>query len=233
MLKVSDLVPGVKRRLANRIDAEANAPYFLRDAIRELTDDFDFSELEVVGPQVQLTVNTPNYAVEFFQPQNNVELNRMTLLKLFTDPPNNSRSMMLKYREPALVLPLCDISGVPSNWTRYGGEIWIGCKPNTTYTVQAFFQKKHPFLGTTTDTIKASDFRLPDNWQEIIEIAAALKGAAELRLPDFIQMYHNLLHGDPKRPEEIGMLKRRVSQHEKDKVTNEGNISIRVERYTF
>jgi hypothetical protein len=28
-------------------------------------------------------------------------------------------------------------------------------------------------------------------------------------------------------------LKRRVSQHEKDKVTNEGNISIRVERYTF
>jgi len=227
MAKISDLIRGVQRKLANRTDVPANAPFWIQDAIRELTTNYPFEELQTFGPSKALTANQARYDMTFFT--NNNELPSMMLSpQVFVDYPSNTISTTMFYREPSVVLPISRVFTLPKFWTRVGMQVVLGPGPDRNYQVEWAYQKRHKF----EDDLKSTEIRMPEDWLEIVEYSAAYRGAIELRLPDFVVLHHQTLFGDPKDPGNVGLIKSRESQHEKDKKTSPGALVPTVNRST-
>lgn len=231
MAKISDLQADVKRKLANRQDSYDLAPFFIRDAIRELTESYSFTELEEIEFGFQLIANVARYDVSNFVSAD-IPFTDIKAFDLYTDYPNNTVSKNVKFRELMVVLPMAKISALPSVWTRHGSWIIFGNAPDNPYTIDTYYQRKHYFEGPTVEALRETEIRMPDSWLEIVTLSAAERGAMELRLPDFVSLYHSILFGDPKKPGEPGLIQARVSQHERDKGHNEGQMTPQVQRYT-
>lgn len=229
MAQVKDLVTEVGRKLANRTDIDA-APFWIRDAVLELTESMMFEELKVIGPDKILTTNEPRYLLKDFIQGNN-ELTKVVAFIIYIDYPTNSLTKILKFRETMAILPMTRTAGLPSYWTRHGEYIYLASKPNQTYTVQMLYQLKHPFDSSSLDALKQQTILMPDSWLEVAVLAAAERGATELRMPDYVSLYHNILYGDPKAPDEIGLIAGRKLQHQRDKGLNEQQMQPIVRRY--
>lgn len=222
-IQIADLMPGVKRRLANRADVDASSPYWIRDSIRELTNDFPFEELKDFGEEKQLTINESKYHIDDFT-LGGEDLTDINFFEIFVDYPTNSVTTLILFREAAVVGPLRRYPGLPKYFTRHGHYFLIGPKPNNPYTVTMAYQRKHPFNGGDIKSLLSSQVMMPEVWYEVIEIAAALRGAIDLRLPDYITLYQQTLHGDPKGEGEVGLIKARKAQHYRDKARNAGQM---------
>lgn len=232
---VRDFVGEVQAKLANRDDAGELAPYWIRDAVRELTDSSPFTELEQFGPLVNLTPNVSDYDINTFVNQQE-KWTEIALFELFVDPPSNTISKPVLFREIAVVRPMSRIPAMPSYFSRYGRTIVFGNKPDQSYQVAILYQKVHPFhYGMRSDELRNQllndEVLMPAAWDEIIWYAAALRGAIELRLPDYISMYEQILHGDPEDQTKPGILKKRLFQHQRDKRMNNGQMAPIVGRY--
>jgi hypothetical protein len=86
------------------------------------------------------------------------------------------------------------------------------------------YQIQHPF---SNPPVLTDEIFLDDDWREIIEYAAALRGAGDLRMLDYATQYHNTLYGDPKKPADVGLLTARASIMENDIVSSQGLRQIR------
>lgn len=230
MANILDLISDVQRKLAGRTTIPALAPYWIRDAIRELTDNFQFTELEVTANFAYLTGGRSTYPVDYFT-NNNEYPNKVVLFELFVDYPDNTVTALMNWREPAVVLPMSRIQAIPGAFTRVGYNFIFGSCPNSNFQVCLTYQKKHPIVGNTVDELGTQQIFMPDSWLEILVLSAAERGAMELRLPDYVTLYHQMLHGDPENPAIVGLLQARISQHAKDKSINAGQVVPVVGRY--
>jgi hypothetical protein len=228
MAFIKDLVLDLKRKLANREDSEEQAPFFLRDAIRELTDNYPFPELEVIGPERALTATDNRYGIGDFTNAGEGHTD-ITLIKLWTNHPDNTKSTVINWREPRVVAPLMEQTGMPSFFTRFGQEFILGPTPDKSYQVQMWYQRKHPF-SITREALLDDEVLMPESWLEIIVYAAALRAATELRLPDYVTLYHAILFGDPENPQQLGLIDSRMAQRNKDKRHNPGQMMPIVRR---
>lgn len=226
MAQIKDLVEGIQSKLAGRTDVPAKAPRWIQSAIRELSENYPFIELETSGAEAQLVAGERQVPVENFVTPGQFPTD-IKFFELFIDYPANTRSVAIHLREPGVVIPLSRIPGLPKFCCRYGANILFGFCPDKAYKVIMYYQKRHEFAPALEET----EILMPPDWLEILEYAAAEKGATELRLPDYVTMYHQLLHGDPQNAAEIGLLKAKVSQHAKDKAKNVGQIGITVSQY--
>ena len=114
--------------------------------------------------------------------------------------------------------------GAPAYWTRYQNRVFIAPLPQNTYYSYMRYQIQHPFSNPTALT---DPILLDDDWREIIEYSAALRGAGNLRMLDYQTSYHNTLFGDPKKKGDVGLVGARVSMMENDIVSNQGMRQIR------
>lgn len=229
---IGDLVPNVTSKLANRTDLAAKAPRWIKDSIKELTESYPFEELRVKGPtNLTFTIGQFEYPTNAFL-NNNDEYTEIVswfiVLNGTTGP-----GYILKYRTPPVVEPYTQISGIPRYWTRVGSQLIVGFNPDKTYTTWMRYQKKHQFSGD----LNADVIRMPDTWQDIIEYAAAERGAIEERMLDYASQYHSVLFGDPEFEQsngakgKPGLIFRRVSQRERDMSNNERALIPYVGRY--
>lgn len=228
MARVSDLVLDVKRKLANRQDADALAPFWIRDSVREITDSIPFTELEIFGPDLAFTTGTAVYDVNNFINEND-EVSSVVGFEVFMDYPTNKISRMILYKEPMAIRPMSRISGIPVYWSRFSDKFIIANNPDKPYATSMMYQRKHPFIA---ENLAGQTLLIPDSWLEIVVFASALRGAMELRLADYITMYHQVLHGDPEKPDQPGLLKARMTQHQRDKGMNQGQVVPTVGRYS-
>ena len=114
--------------------------------------------------------------------------------------------------------------GTPAYWSRFGNDIFIAPQPNNNFWSYMRYQIQHPFSNppALTDPIY-----LADEWREVIEYAAAMRGAGDLRMLDYATQYHNILYGDPKKKGDLGLITARISIMENDIVSSQSFRQIR------
>ncbi len=239
-MKVQDLTAGVIRKLGNRTDITNLVPLWVRDAVLELTESYDFAELQTVGPLSQFTAGTARYNLTQFTNDNERATRIGSWFKFNGGTPTgiddiSLNGIILKFRTKPVVEQLSKSSGPPINWTRISDSIiLIGPNPDQNYYTYLDYQKEHPFPEDTQEnnnflgSLQDADIYVPRSWKLIIEFWAARLGALENRMMDVADSYYNVLFGDPAFRKSNdpskgtpGLIFRRQSQYERDASQNE------------
>ena len=239
MFMVNDIVPGLTRKLGNRTDlltadSNGNTPayVYISQAVQELTDSYQFHELRVTGPLLALTTGVNTYSKYFWTNGGEAwtDVNQFFLQLDST----SGIGWRLDYRDIAIIQPMSVISGIPVFWSQQGDSIVLAFKPQSSYNTQMFYQKKHPFSNPVN---KLDRIYMPDVWAEVVEVAAALRGAIEKRASDYIQFYSSILNGDEEynrsggKYGKPGMIFGRISQEQRNKTHNSRQLAPTVMRY--
>ena len=223
---IADILPDVGLILQNRTDIGSYKPErFARKAIEELTLAYPFEELRTKGPTQPLQVNNYSYPVTFFLNSGD-DYSQVQGMHVFITP---IVSTPMKYDTPTAIQSILFIpGGLPSKWTRFGTNIWIGTQPQYPYPAYMLYQKRHPF---TTD-ILSSVIMMPPEWFEIVQYATAYRLAAgPLRWTDQAATLRTMLYGDPSDPSEPGLIKRRWYQQQMDERLHSRRINVVTSRY--
>lgn len=230
---VSDLIIGTRRKLAGRTDQDQNIPLWIKAAILELTENFPFEELKVTGPVVNFVIGQSQYAATYFTNGNEKATQLYSWFRWNNSTPTSVedtsvQGMIIKFRTMAVVEPMTKVSAPPTRWTRWGSNnVIVGNNPDQAYSTYWRYQRAHYFPPDTDITeINATEIKMPDSWQELIEYAAAMRGAWELRMLDYAGAYKTLLYGDPKfqisgTDGQPGLIFQRTSQFMRDASNNE------------
>jgi hypothetical protein len=256
-ITISALIPKVQAYLQNRSDVnesqtntEMRPSAWIRDALREITANWPFTELQVVGPLVTIGPGLGWQGSNYMYPVS-LFLNPGDDMTLMEDPciflppslatsvglvptTTNIGAYSMDYLTPKAIQPIIFTpGGVPFKYTRYGNMFWFGSQPGTTYNVYVPYQVRHPF----NDSLGNTPVRVPADWLDIVAIAAAERGCPMLRWNDQATFLHNLLYGDPEYQESggesgrPGLIAAKIFQPERDKRLSPVQITIGSARY--
>lgn len=234
-MEVQDLIAGVRRKLGARTDIENDMPLWIRDAIFEITESYDFSELQTTGPLVKFSTGVCRYPVTLFT-NNNERATRVTSWFRFNQGTPTSiqdvslNGMVLKFRTIPVVEQMSKTIAPPSKWARINDStLIIGPSPDQAYFSFQNYQKEHPFPEDTVDnntflnSLLNTTVFIPRSWKLIIEFWAARLGALEKRMLDVADSYYQVLFGDPTFRQSNdpskgtpGLIFHRMSQYERD-----------------
>lgn len=242
----SDTAPtgGVWALLSQRQDLIANGIYqWIGEALLEMSRNFRFQGLERTGPEFTLIPHQVSYAItNFVNPADlPVIVNLIPSFFRYFSPLNsvgaNAGSTLAWKTINALEL-MFNTPGVPTYFTRYQDAIWVAPRPNQALVTYMRYQIEHPFSMSFGKPEPSPDdaFLLPNEWKDIIEFAAAQRGAVVLRMLDYAGQYHNVLYGDPEFQRSSGgrgnpgLIHRRISQMEGDSTSMMKQIRVEVRR---
>lgn len=235
---ISDLQNGITQKLGNRQDLATKYIKWVKESVQELTESMPVEELRVVGPTVNLTANQPNYALSFFLGGGSDILTQIVSFFIYFDTTvtNTSTGFNLTYETPAAIETKLTIPGMPQKYTRLGPNVYVGPKPDKTYAIFMKYQRENPF--TQPDGAAGDTVFMPNDWKDIIEIAAAQRGAAELRMLDYADRYYRMLFGDPEFQStgtagkgQPGLIHRRVYQQQRDSENNSRRMRLITGKY--
>lgn len=252
-LLISDLYQGIVNKFGGRLNLgpqnSTTALYVTsaRDAIRELTETYEFEELKVPSPIVPIQMGVATYSISAFIPttgEQEFDITDIYDWGFWLNPgTNNGPFRIMKYRR----VPTVDqyqfgttAPAPPVYFSRFGAPqgispasknfpLVVGPIPDQTYLSFMRFKARHPFTTNLYD----SPIYLPDSWQEIIEYSTCLRLAINQGSEQFIGTYKTILYGDPKRPQDVGLVKARASQMERDANHNERQISVVMSTYSY
>lgn len=241
MYKLSEVVPMVADKLRGRSDLSeyggaigSDIPSWIYHAINDLTPSFPFEELVVDNaPFFQFQVGLARYPIKYFLAENLPSFSMVrSFFRYFTTilpPVLGNVGGIMKCRATGVVYPMSTISGIPSYWCQNGDNILFGFCPDQPYVGQMIYQRKHPF---NINNLPTSVIYMPEDWKEVLAYAAAIKACDYLGMLEVGMQYYKLLHGDPKKPGNIGLLAEKISQLQRNMVTNERQLQPIVSRYT-
>ncbi len=234
---VEDLVPDVVDALQGRTDVSTLIPRWMKRAVQDLTASTPFEELRRTGPQVSVS-QAINPVANFMN--NDGDLSFVEVFTLFVDPPGNTVKDTLDYKTPKAIEIITSpvTTGIPKYWTRFGQNFLVAPVPNIAYTMFIRYQVKHPFPeATDQQSLLGAFIYLPEDWEEILVYATALRVAVAKRWNDQVAFLKQHLYGDPEymisdgkrgRP---GVLSAKLLQVERDQQFNTRQLGIRVPRY--
>jgi hypothetical protein len=235
---IADLQPDVIDALQGRTDVASIVPKYMRRSLQEITASTVFEELRTTGPTVSLTTGVSLYPVStFLNPGDDVT--SVEVFAIYVDFPQNTIVQAMDYKTPKAIEQMIAPAtmGLPSRWSRYGTQIFLGPNPNQPYSCYMRYQVRHPFPDDPSQLSQAKVY-VPPDWEEIIVYATALRIAVVKRWNDQVTFLHQYLYGDPEfmqtqgkqgRP---GILSARLLQVERDQMFNSRQISVIVPRYT-
>jgi hypothetical protein len=210
MATIQNLEQETIPKLENRVSETANIDRYLRDAIVEISGNPDlrdsFPELEVWGPTYVLTGGDPGVAVQEYAESNFVpagDYNIKTLdFIIWTDVPAGTNTKQLNPSNYQEVDKTGAYPSMPVDWYRFGGMIGFDPPPDQNYQVQARLQQRHPFTDyfNQEGLLNQTTILLPNEWFEVIEWTAAMRGFMELLEFEKANNLRTLLWGDPAHP---------------------------------
>lgn len=227
---------GVWNKLSQRADVITYGVQWLADAIMELSQSYPFQGLQRTGPVVQMTTGTYQYPFSTWVAAGDIPTFGTTanpklipsFYMFYNNPtasvPGYNPGIGLTYKTIDSLELMFSTPGTPAYWSRYNNNVFIAPQPTNSYYSYMRYQIQHPF---SNPPVLADTFLLDDDWREIAEYAAALRGAGDLRMLDYATQYHNILYGDPKKPGDLGLISARVSMLENDIVSSQGMRQIR------
>lgn len=257
---INDLIPGVIAKLRGRDDQTPRIPIVAKQAILDLTENYEFEELKVIGPLSNFIQGQERYPLRGYDP-NGVQGNpfiqdsdaSLTFIRswfIYFDTtgvivPGQSTGVIMKGRRQRVVEPMSKILGIPSRYCIVGkkssGIILVGNMPNYPYACQMTYQRQHPFPGTAKivsagvvqSGLTQQQIFMPDDWQDIVEYATAEKICYEIGMGSVGQQYHQLLFGyvNPKGDDVPGIIMQRMSQAQRMTSENERSVKIVMRAY--
>lgn len=252
MYRISDIVPLVRDKLRGRSDLSdysgaigSDIPSWIYQAIMDLTPNFPFEELVIANaPITSFIMGQSSYPISYFLAENGPPYTMVRSFFRYFINSNNANGgifqpynatassgvtgSVLKNRVTSVVYPMSVIPGLPTYWCQNGNSLLFGFQPDNTYQVQMMYQREHPF---SLSNLPACTIYMPNDWKEVLAYAAAIKGCDFLGLNDIGMTYYKMLHGDPKKPGNIGLLMEKKSQLERNLVTNERQLQPIVSTY--
>jgi hypothetical protein len=246
---INDLVPGVIAALANKTDiTPQNAAIWIKKTLLNLTASYKFEELRVQGPMVTVGPgmgyqgsNFQYLISQFLNAGDDYTLQESPVIFLtptqaatagLVNAGTTSGAVVgypLPYMTPTAIQTLLFIpGGIPSRYTRYGNQFWIGTQPGMPYQMYLPYQRSHPFNDSN---LLQSPLYIPTRFEDLIEYSAALRGANENRWPDQVKNLREIIYGDPKGEGEPGLLKAMVSQITMDQDKSTRQVIPTVSRY--
>jgi len=235
---IANLESEVIFRLENQTTQTARADIWIRDAILEISGNTDyrddFDDLEVLGPQVNLTGGTgyglgnfsagtygggspgtsiQEYPFSTFLPQPVGTIYNLSTLDvmIWTDYPTNSKRRRLDPTHYQEADKFNTYPSLPTAWYRFADTLGFDPPPDKNYQVQLRCLQRHPFIDYYNTTqpvglLSTSPILLPLEWYEVITWAAVMRGFMELLEFDKAGEIRSMLYGDPKHPEQIGLV---------------------------
>lgn len=162
-----------------------------------------------------------------------------------------STGKVMDKRDLRVVEPMSKVLGIPTVYTTHGtnksrGKIIVGMMPDNPYACQMRYQREHPFAIEKGDVQKAqgdatlaarlgsSIIYMPDDWAEILILAAAEKVCDDIGLNEISQAYHQKLFGykDKRGNEFPGIITVRQTAQERNSIFNSRQLRPVVRRYT-
>lgn len=172
---INDLIPGVVDKLRGRTDKISSIPYYIAQALVDLSQNYEFEELKVTGPLTNFVQNLSEYPLRGYDPLGisgnpfiQASTDRITFIRewfMYFDTsgvvtPGVSTGTELKDRDVRVVRSMSVILGLPSVYCLVGsydnyGYILVGSMPDNPYPCQMVYQRQHPF-NVTWETILQS-----------------------------------------------------------------------------
>ena len=195
--QIADLFPGILEALQNRTDiTPAQMTVWARKTILEMTEKWQFEELHVQGPTINLTPNIPQVVPIASMLNPNDDYTWLDDPVIFLDPPANTIAYPMNFMEVKAIQTLLYVPGsIPFKYTVQGPNFLLGGVPQQTYQVYLPYYRRHPFIEGPNQ--QNSPLFFPHSWMDLVEYAAAERGAIAKRWPDMSTYLHQLIYGDP------------------------------------
>jgi|SRR5215469_7835344 len=206
MFYINDLANEVILRTENRVEDQSRACVWVRDALLEISGspDYrdDFPELELLGPIVNLIQQQQEYAASILIPAGDVQIVTADIM-IWTDYPANTVRRKLDVSHYQKVDRFTPIYALPTEWYRFSSNIGFNPVPDQPYQVQSRQVRMHPIndnnLGQTL-------ILLPRDWNEVLIMAAVIRGFIELLEYEKAMKVRRELYGDPDNKNQPGLI---------------------------
>lgn len=240
---ISTLVPRVTTLLQGRTLVTNDFLNYVHDTVLELSEDYKFPGLQTSGPVVFLNALQPNYSPDFFLApvDAGLELNKVDSFFIFTNgytpitvATQQNTGFELKFKTINDITVLINVPGLPTNWTRHEGEIWLGCVPDQQYQIQMRYIHENPFAnGDESDAIF-----FPNTWKDILSYSIAMRAARDLNLQNKANELYTALYGSSKfiisggQEGTPGLIFQRTSQERRDQTTTMKSMRLKIPQQT-
>ena len=228
---------GVWAKLSQRADVFTLGVQWVADAVLELSQNYPFQGLQrTTAAPVQMTTGVYQYPFSTWVNAGDIPAFGTTanpklipsFFMFYNNPLNTTQGynpgIGLMYKTIDSLELMFSTPGTPAYWTRFNNQVFIAPQPTNAYWSYMRYQIQHPI---SNPPVLTDEIFLDDDWREIIEYAAALRGAGDLRMLDYATQYHSILYGDPSKSRDVGLIAARVSMLENDMVSNQGMRQIR------
>jgi len=220
MALIGDRVTYVTKMLGNRTDLASRISGWLVSAYIELGMGYDFEDLEDTVDDAFASGGDGVYNY----PTNARAVKAITLYDIDSGAPIflRKKNIVLIDRQPAK-------EGVPSIYAVFKKQVVVRLIPNKTYIVKWRVWMK-PVIEST---INSTELKLPDDWLEILDYSAALRGHVELHEADKAAQLHQLLFGANTQSGRLipGLIKQRLLMRQAESPSEEYGIRPKVRRY--
>lgn len=222
MSTIADLSPDVIFNLSGRSDLQIRTYAWLRDAYREIGSNYPLETLE--DSDSSLTVAGTD---QYDYPALARAIKTLTLVMSQGQTiPLQPRSMRVIDYYPG---PASNMYGTPCIWAPFGASYFLRPVPNGSYTVLSRFWKKVEIAGTIEDTI----VNVPDDWLEVVTLAATIRGHIALNERDKADQIRTLLHGDPRdQAGNPGLIKSKLRRAQAEAGFGDWSVNPKVRSYT-
>jgi len=255
---INNLVQPCVSKLRQRTDLAPVLPYYIAQALIDISQNTEFEDLKTTGPLTAFTQNVAEYPIignQFIYPGDY----RLTFIDswfvYFTTginvQPGVSTGKEIDKRDMRVVEPMSKILGLPSVYTIHGsnknsGRIVVGMMPDQPYACQMRYQRQHPFNipygqvvlaqsdADLANKLGQSEILIPDDWTDIIVYYAAEKACDDIGMNEVGQQYHQKLFGykDKRGNSMPGLITAKQTEEERNTLFNSRALRPIVRRYT-
>jgi hypothetical protein len=198
------------RKLENDTTATSDIDRWLRDSLIEIAGNPDyrdsFPELEEFGPVFNLTGGPIGTTVQEYPESNLVPVGDFLIktldILIWIDYPTNTKTRQLDPTNFQDTDKYQSFPSLPTQWYRFGNNIGFEPPPNQNYQVQARLMRRHPITDyfNTNGQLNQTVILLPNEWFEVLEWAAAMRGYMEKLNYERANEIKQMLWGDPAHP---------------------------------
>jgi hypothetical protein len=236
---IADRAGRVILMLGGRSDLQTRVEAWLRDSYIDLGTSYDFEELEET---VDVSLDGNNYNNNYTYPQYNDGNNNWdtravkSLLMLESNNQNNNQVIQLTKKPISFFDRIPDSVGTPAIWVPYKRRILLKPRPENDY--DGWLLRCRVWLKPLIESgnnMNNTTILLPDDWLEILEYAAALRGHTELLERDKAAEVLQLLHGseDPRKGRRVpGLIEMKLTQRQAEARYDDWGMRPRTRRYT-
>lgn len=227
MATIADRVARVTAMLGGRTDIASRVENWIRDAYVDLGASYDFEELEQTH-NTDVTSGNNEYAYPTLFLNNNTEQWEVRAIKTLTLRGNgNNRVVPLTRRHITWLDRFPPQNGDPAIYCPYHNNVVIFPTPASDWILRWRVWLKPRIVQTDSNNnifMNSTPLMMPDDWLEILDYAAAMRGHTELLERDKAAEVMQLLFGaaDPRTGRRVPglidqkMLKRHAESNQND-----------------